>query len=1188
MISYKSPKLQTNLFYTTPAPIVMKPCTRFNSVQTNLKINPIEDNSLGKQFVIKLDGERSATINYEKLSDNTYDLVHSSIPEEYQGLGLGRILAELYNHMLNASKEGISKFKSDVSFHLHHSLALILVNRLEEGIHDLETIRMENDVKLAVTIALMYSHKLLGVSNKDLFVKLDGQMREYQKALDYAEKALNMQSSLSECLTLKGWILLQLRKNGKRAAINIKDIFQNSLQQNPRNLDTIIGLTECHLLQNDFTEALNIINKAVVRYTSANLPLLQKLRIQLAALEWDQAIETIHRINGSDSKNFYTRKLFIIILICRSANYEEAVIEIKKFIQLLETSESGNVHLMLETAQLFSRICSKNSEILLETKRMLDLAVQNNPENAEVVVELGYQALLGGKTKEALRCFRSATRIDDTSLTALLGLSLCELRENGNSEQLQKQVQFLLEMKDAQDSLLLHFIQAKISDTSEEALKYLKMICEVKLSQLVSCPFSDSYLLSLDLDFMLDVVKESMQHMSVSKSASDSIYEVLNVIVKVCPGVSEALLLLAKLQYIKGDNTNSMNTLEKLLINMTSPQSEAQLFMAQIQVQHGLFDRAAQSLEVCVSHNFKVRENPMYHFITALVDKNTSNYADAIKSLTTALSLVNIKSKDNLQSDISLVERASIYVELIDTLNIVGQADEATKILEDATEELQGTPEEARILLLSAEHLLKRKNIQGAVDLLKPDDALESYEKALKENPKDPLLTSKMGKALVDTHYFSRAVNYYKEAIQNTNDSELKLQLAELYMNLKEFEKGELLLLNELEEENVNNLEDLTYLQYKARLLNLLSQIQEKSGNTVYAMKSLKDAMDNQNRVPINYYKEGLEVSPNNASVMVALAKLYMQMNYLELCQQTSANILRIEPENETASVMMADIAFRKWYSGNLNGALRNFNNARQDPELGQMAIYNMIEICLNPDDEMLGEQFMDTDDIEYRDSRSMALKTELKQRLEANGDEILKYRLLSNFRLLATKEKFNIERALDDFVSVASDNAYKDNIGTTLGIATAYTLLKQGQRAKNQLKRIVKSTWTFEDAEYLERCWLLLADYYLQSAKFDIATELINKVVQHNKACTKAYEYLGYIAEKEQRYKDAVNHYEQTWKFGGKSNPTIGFKLAFCLMKCKKYPDTIDVAQEVLKLNPEYPRVKKDILDKCMNNLRI
>ncbi|KAJ8985639.1 hypothetical protein NQ317_015135 [Molorchus minor] len=1265
-----------------------------------------------------------------------------------------------YTHMLNCSKEGISKFKGEISFHLYHSLALILLNRLEEGLHDLEAIRNENEVKLAVNIALIYAHKLLGVSNKELFLKLDAQLKEHrktadavdfyhsafvlvclnksEKSLDYAEKALTMQSVFPDCLTLKGWILLQLCKLGKRTATNIKDIFEHALQQNQRNLDAIIGVTECYLVKRDFTEALNNINKAVVRYSSTNLPLLQKLKILLAAQDWDQAVETVNRITASDPKEIYAKKVLIVILLSRFANYEEAATEIRKFLQLLESLEVRNVHLFLENAQLFSRICGRNTEILSETSKMLNIALQSNSDNAEIVVELGYQALLSQKTKEAIRFFRSATKIDETSLNALIGLSLCELKDNGNTDQLKKP-----ELKDAQESLQLRFIQAKISETSETALNHLQTICDIKLSQLKPLFYSEGYLLCLDADFMLDVIKESMQH-------------IIEYNRKSLPGLCDALFLLAKLQCIKGDNTNAMDTLEKLLSNVATPQSEAQLLMAQIQLQHGLYDRAAHSLEACVSSDFRVRENPMFHYITALVDKYTNNHTDAIKSLTTALSLVNIPLKETSWLNISLVDKASIYVELIDALNMVGRNDEAAKILEDATEELTGTPEETRILLLSAEHALKRKNIQDAIDLLskvkptdlcymeaksrhaevllnyrkdkyaylqcyqdfvrdnpgvesyvmlgdaymkvlEPDDALEYYEKALKENPNDPVLVSKMGKVLVDTHYFQRAIKYYKEVIKNSNDPELKLQLAELYMNLRE---GELILLTQLEEEKSNAADDLTYLQFKTRLLVLLSQVQEKSGNVTYALKSLKDAMDNQNRVrkrlaveqnvvpqseihslinismklgemasalknneqAINYYKEGLEVSPNNTSILAALAKLYMQMNYLELCQQTCAAILKNDPENETASVMMADIAFRKvdfdmaqfhftqlvtkqptnweglvrlieilrrtgniqdcqeylnaaeracenpsretgflyctalyqWYSGNLNGALRNFNNARQDPAFGQSAIYNMIEICLNPDDEMFGDQFMDSDDIEYRDSRSMALKTadrllkELKQRLEAGGDEILKCKLLINFRLLATKDKYNIERALEEFVALASENAYKDNIGVILGIATAYTLLKQTQRAKNQLKRIVKSTWTFEDAEYLERCWLLLADYYIQSSKYDIATDLINKVVQHNKACARAHEYLGFISEKEQRYKDAVNYYDQAWKFGGKSNPTICFKLAYCLMKCKKYPDAIDMAQEVLKISPDYPRVKKDILDKCMNNLRI
>lgn len=65
-----------------------------------------------------------------------------------------------------------------------------------------------------------------------------------------------------------------------------------------------------------------------------------------------------------------------------------------------------------------------------------------------------------------------------------------------------------------------------------------------------------------------------------------------------------------------------------------------------------------------------------------------------------------------------------------------------------------------------------------------------------------------------------------------------------------------------------------------------------------------------------------------------------------------------------------------EWYSGNLNAALKYFNSARQDAQWRQKAIYNMIEICLNPNDEMLGDQFSDFGDREYKDSRSLALKT--------------------------------------------------------------------------------------------------------------------------------------------------------------------------------------------------------------------
>lgn len=51
--------------------------------------------------------------------------------------------------------------------------------------------------------------------------------------------------------------------------------------------------------------------------------------------------------------------------------------------------------------------------------------------------------------------------------------------------------------------------------------------------------------------------------------------------------------------------------------------------------------------------------------------------------------------------------------------------------------------------------------------------------------------------------------------------------------------------------------------------VELLVEISMKLGEMAISMKNNEQA--------INYYKEGLDVSPNNINIMVALAKLYMQ-----------------------------------------------------------------------------------------------------------------------------------------------------------------------------------------------------------------------------------------------------------------------------------------------------------------------
>lgn len=125
---------------------------------------------------------------------------------------------------------------------------------------------------------------------------------------------------------------------------------------------------------------------------------------------------------------------------------------------------------------------------------------------------------------------------------------------------------------------------------------------------------------------------------------------------------------------------------------------------------------------------------------------------------------------------------------------------------------------------------------------------------------------------------------------------------------------------------------------------------------------------------------------------------------------------------------------------------------------------------------------------------------------------------------------------------------------------------------------------------------------------------------------------------EKELSFHDAALNYEQAWKYGNQNNATIGlsplitrqplfsktcttnalfviisgYKLAFNYLKAKKYIDAIDVCHkvsvcssdsdvslffvplphlsflsQVLAAHPNYPKMRKDILDKARASLR-
>jgi tetratricopeptide repeat protein 21B len=277
-------------------------------------------------------------------------------------------------------------------------------------------------------------------------------------------------------------------------------------------------------------------------------------------------------------------------------------------------------------------------------------------------------------------------------------------------------------------------------------------------------------------------------------------------------------------------------------------------------------------------------------------------------------------------------------------------------------------------------------------------------------------------------------------------------------------------------------------------------------------------------------------------------------------------------------------------YTYNPNEALKEFGFARKDVEWGEKALYNMIEIFLNPDEDTIGGEAL-----ENKNSSSDDRGTNTDLMVFYSADKIIKAlphpdsekaQIYYAHALLATKQKKQIEEGLNIFMEMLKEK--KEYVPALYGLATAYMLLKQPPRARNQLKRVTKLEWSEEFCNEFEKSWLLLADIYIKGGKFDLATDLLKKVLSYNKSCFRAWEYMGFIMEKEASYVDAAYHYENAWKLVRESNPAIGFKLAFNYMKANKFVDAVNVCNKVLKVWPEYPKIQKEILEHARYSLKI
>jgi len=339
--------------------------------------------------------------------------------------------------------------------------------------------------------------------------------------------------------------------------------------------------------------------------------------------------------------------------------------------------------------------------------------------------------------------------------------------------------------------------------------------------------------------------------LSDERIALDHGCNLLSLLTDHFPGLIEAHLMHAHCCFHTHDFETALHDVEAALaIDVQS--ADAHLLMARILLTKCRLAEANASLEEAVACNFDVRETLEYQLTRSQLLCTEGHFEDACAQLINSLKLPGVRAP--LQSESlhqpRLYECASAFVALADIFVSMNRFFDARALLAEASERFRQTSQETRILLAASELAIRCGNCEAAdrmlgsvsrksnayvcAQVLKANMNLnwrrdkhqyvscyreialafptaESYQRlgaaymhiqsleaaivAFKESEREAgrtlNLSAMIGKALIATHDYGNAAEYYTQALlAHPNDVQFRRNLAKLYAKLNKPRKA--------------------------------------------------------------------------------------------------------------------------------------------------------------------------------------------------------------------------------------------------------------------------------------------------------------------------------------------------------------------------------------------------------------
>tara|TARA_B110000285_G_C15115003_1_gene613532 strand:- start:535 stop:1926 length:1392 start_codon:yes stop_codon:yes gene_type:complete len=237
-------------------------------------------------------------------------------------------------------------------------------------------------------------------------------------------------------------------------------------------------------------------------------------------------------------------------------------------------------------------------------------------------------------------------------------------------------------------------------------------------------------------------------------------------------------------------------------------------------------------------------------------------------------------------------------------------------------------------------------------------------------------------------------------------------------------------------------------------------QIEAANEEATYMLANLMLMRDQPDQATETYIKL-LEKDPDNFRILSNLIILLKRAGKISDAQKFLE-----KAELKTQRSKMAGLHYCRGlynrYNSEPQKALRDLNFARFDNFYGSFAITNMIEIYLNPANDLIYSSILETDYQTTSDNISAAKSLIKELNLKGTDTSILECQIL-----IASKEKGNLEAASKQLKLLLQKNSQYVPGNVVMGLCLF--LLKKSSDARNYLKTVVKNDYQVQHADSFE-----------------------------------------------------------------------------------------------------------------------